>query len=58
MTSLADDDRSRSRDAAGAARAAGSASARLQSQRFWAHAAFAVDAAMLAAAAGATALGA
>jgi exopolysaccharide biosynthesis polyprenyl glycosylphosphotransferase len=32
--------------------------ARLQSQRFWAHAALAVDAAMLAAAAGATALGA
>src|SRR4051794_17457670 len=32
--------------------------ARLHSQRFWAHAALAVDAAMLAAAAGATALGA
>src|SRR4051812_21920902 len=32
--------------------------ARLHSQRFWAHAAFAVDAVMLAAAAGATALGA
>ena len=41
-----------------ALRAQPSRYARLQSQRFWAHAALAVDAAMLVAAAGATALGA